>query len=147
MVRHAVLLAVVLEMNQVGLSPERAVKLSMANLERIQRAAFLVASKRLSDDDEPLLIAFDPVALSDLRESGFWDETEATFDIVTDSEFKDQLGGDANGKWRRYALINVTEVLGELCHRLDEVAKVNEDKLRKEILRSADEDDWRDGNP
>jgi hypothetical protein len=130
-------------MNQVGLTPDRAVKLSTVHMDRIQRAVYLALDKMLSDDQEQVLIVFDPVALSDLREQDEWDETEATFDINTESEFRAKAGDYTNLRSRRYALINITAVVDELAHRLGEVSGHDEHKIMREILRSANDEIWR----
>lgn len=147
-VRHAVQLAIVLEMNQVGLNPERAMRLANEYMGRIQAASLLAAREMLSGDEEAILLVFDPVMLADLRDKNDWDETSASFDVKTLPEFRASLDDGTNLRSRRYALINVTEVVSELSHRLSEVSKRNEYAVLEEIRTSADEvAAWQYGNP
>lgn len=147
-VSHAVQLALALEMNQVGLNPERTIHICTLYGRRIQ-AAFALATKRiLSDDTEPVLVVFDPIVLSDLRGEEEWDETEATFDVKGIEEFRSGLEDLTNLRSRRYALINITEVVDELSHRLGEASKYNEFDIMREIRASANNPRaWADGSP
>ncbi|BEU99981.1 hypothetical protein [Novosphingobium olei] len=147
-VRHAVQLAVALEMNQVGLNPERTVRICTEYSGRIQGAVMLATSRMLSDDAEPVLLVFDPIVLSDLRGEEEWDETEATFDVKGVEEFRMGLENLANLRSRRYALVNISEVIDELSHRLGEASKYNEFDVMREIRASSSNvGAWRDGNP
>ena len=146
-VQHAVQLAVALEMNQVGLTPERTVRLCTEHAGQIQGVVLLATSSLMSDDEEGILLVFDPVVLADLRGEEQWDETAATFEAMRADEFRATFNNQMNLRSRRFALINVTAVVDELSHRLGEVTKRDEFEIRREIRMSADHDAWRDGNP
>lgn len=146
-VQHAVQLAVALEMNQVGLTPERTVRLCTEHGGQIQGAVLLATSSLMSDDEEGILLVFDPVVLADLRGEEQWDETGATFEAMRADEFRATFNNQLNLRSRRFALINVTAVVDELSHRLGEVTKRDEFEIRREIRASADQDAWRNGNP
>lgn len=147
-VRHAVQMAVILEMNQVGLNPERAMNLAKENMSRIQAATYLAATEMRSGDEEAILLVFDPVTLADLRDKNDWDETSASFDVKSLSEFRASLEDGTNLRSRRYALINVTEVVSALSHQLSLMSKYNEFAIMEEIQASANEAGaWSYGNP
>lgn len=143
---HAIQLAIVLEMNQVGLSPERAIRLSAQHDARIRSAVHWAATKMMSGDDEPILLFFDPVVLADLRGEEEWDETEATFDVSSQAEFRASIGDNTNLRSRRYALINVTAVLYELSHRLGELVGKSDLSIVGEFRICSDAGEWHDGS-
>lgn len=143
--RHVILLSVMLELNQMGLLPDRAVKLCLGRMQTLQSGVTLAMEKKLQDGNEAVYVVFDPVGLADLREPEFWDEAAATFIVPTHSELKSFLGDNLLYS-RRNAIINLTAVFDELGFRLSEVAGVEERAFAEEIRRSAGEEDWLDGN-
>lgn len=147
-VSHAAQLSIALEMNQVGLIPERAIHLCTLHSSRIQGAISLAITHMMTDDRDPVLIAFDPIALSDLRGEEEWDETEATFDVIGIEEFRLRLADPTHIPFRRYALINVSYMIDELCHRLGQASNYNEYAIMRAIRDSANNlGSWSDGHP
>jgi hypothetical protein len=147
-VSHAVQLAIALEMNQVGLNPERAARICSNRMSMLQGAVAFASRRILSDDEEPVLIVFDPDVLSDLRGEDEWDETEATFDVQGAEEFRVGLESLTTLRSRRYAIINLSVVIDELAHRLGEASGSNEFDVLRDIKASADNvGTWQNGNP
>lgn len=135
-IEHALQMAVALEMNQVGLNPERAAQICTSRAARIRAAINLAVTQILSDDQESILIVFDPLALSDLCETIDWDETLMSFDVVSVPEFRSNLEAQYNLPSRRYALIDVTAVVLALTAGLAKVAGNERESLLVEIRKS-----------
>lgn len=142
--RHVALLAVLLEMNEVGLTPEPAVRVCLNNLPVFQKAAYRALSGLCANVREQLLIEFDPGALSDLRSAEAMADTPRC-EVQTQEELVSLLSNNTFAG-TRLAIVNVTAVLSLLCHHLANASGKDRAHVQKLLLRAAEEEDWSDGN-
>lgn len=78
-VEHALKLALILECNEMGLSPDRARYVVSLNLYRAKMALRMAADSLIDGKPYPTFIYFDPSGLDDLKAPGESDAADDTF--------------------------------------------------------------------
>jgi hypothetical protein len=118
-VGHLFLLGLALELNQLGLTPERAVEVLTDNPTPVIYSLRIAASwRRQGTSEGPMLLYCDPAVLSPLmRATDEEDQASASFFYGGWAVVRDMLD---SMPWhtRRIALINVSSIVFELIARL-----------------------------
>jgi hypothetical protein len=130
---HLFLLGLALELNQLGLTPERAADVLMNNPEAVLSALSIASAwRREGTEAGPMLLYFDPAVMSPLmRPPEEEDQASASFFYGGWAVVRENIDSKP---WhtRRIALVNVSDVVFELIARL----VVN--------LKLGDEGEWLD---
>jgi len=135
-------IALVVELAQIGVSPDRAIRIHAAHASQICAAMIDAVRTLLSNDHFPLLLIFDPAGLADLQdrapeldEAGI-DDAVLTFQVMKIGELDQQFANWTEGYFRRAALINLTNMIDDLSSRLAEISRIHEGEVRQSFLES-----------
>lgn len=135
-------MALMIELAQLGVTPDRAVKIHFAHAEKISAALTSACQTLLSDDHFPLLMIFDPAGLIDLQDRASEavtsnpDDSVATFDVMPIGALAEKFADWTNGYFRRAALINVTDMTDELAHGLADISRIDAAEVLDHLLQS-----------
>lgn len=135
-------MALVTELAQLGVPPDRGIKIHTVHAPKITNALISAAQTLLSDDRFPLLMIFDPAGLADLQDRGpdeahvSADDAITTFEVMQIGKLAKQFSDWTEGYFRRAALINVTDMIDELAHRLAAISRVHEGDVLASFIES-----------
>jgi hypothetical protein len=107
---HVLKLALAVEFNEMGLSPERAADLCTENLDRIQSAVSLATYSWMQDSRLPMFLYFDPSGLADLKAAA-WDDADRTFHYAGLGQLKEDMQYWHKNAVQRIAIVNLTAML------------------------------------
>lgn len=113
------LMALALELIQLGLTPERASFVIRENLDRVVLAARIAARWTKDRETDPAMFLWcDPASLSQIWAPEGADEADRSFNYGGVAVLKERLTSWAKAKsqseFRRLALINLSNVIGEI---------------------------------
>lgn len=139
---HLFLLGIAVELNQLGLLPERTVRILEAEFHTVVSAA-AVASADLVDFGglkHPTFIYFDPAVMSDLTESEGhgMDRAEATFHSGRIGEASDTLGDWFRNGARRAAYVNVSALVQGLAEIVNKKEEAEGPEFEEALVRWAE---------
>lgn len=135
-------MALVMELAQLGVPPDRAIRILSAHAKQVREAMRDAVQTLLSDDYFPLLLIFDPAGLANLQdrdpeldEAGI-DDAVLTFRVMPIGRLAEQFADWTQGYFRRAAMINLTDMIEELSARLAELAEPSQKKVLTDLLDS-----------
>lgn len=108
-------IAVAIELAQLGLSPDRAVNAIRANQKSLAAGIYLAAHGLLSEYEEAILFYFDPASLEDMmKQAPKGDRTASDFLCGPVSQLKQHLEDHGAKSLSRLAMFNATILLRSL---------------------------------
>lgn len=139
-VEHVIKIALLLELNQMGIAPERALWILRLDMSRAKMAVRMALRTMLSGDPLPMFLTFDPGGLDDLKHPTDTDDAAETFHYAGLGQLLENVSNWGEAGVRRVALINVSAMLVVVLTELAHLVRGN----RIELMRSALE--WADTN-
>ncbi len=113
-------LAVALELVQLGVPPDRSVRLLTENLTHVVVASGIAGRWLDSGLDEVMYLYLDPTALIGLMEEGAEEEVSETFFYGSWPIVRTLMDRGGTGDLRRIALVNLTKLMTQICEKLDD---------------------------
>jgi len=113
-------LAVALELAQLGVPPDRSVRLLTENLTHIVVASRIASHWLGAANKEVMYLYLDPTALISLMDETAEEEVSETFFYGGWPVVRELMDRGGTGDLRRMALINLTQVMIQICQHLDD---------------------------
>jgi hypothetical protein len=119
-VGHLLQLGLALELNQLGLTPERAAAVIGSDMHAVAMALSHAAGQGPSEEgfQLPFFLYFDPAALSDLMDEWGEDRAVGSFDYAGLGQLKVNLDNWGAAGVSRISLVNVSAMLWDLANGL-----------------------------
>jgi hypothetical protein len=113
---HVLQLGLALELNQLGLTPERAAAVINSDMHSVAMTFSAAASETRHSLRRPWFLYLDPAGLSDLMEEGDEDRSVGSFFYAGFGQFKESFDSwGRSGKLRRLSILNVTDLLHDVA--------------------------------
>ncbi len=117
---HLLLLALAVELSQLGVTPDRAVRLLNENMTHVVIASRIASNWLARREQEIMYLYLDPMSLIQLMEASAEEESSETFFYGGWSVIRDLMNKGGTGDLRRIALINLTQVIDQICSVLQD---------------------------
>ncbi len=121
---HLLLLGLSVELAQLGVTPERAVRLLNENMTHVVIASRIASNWLMSGEKEIMYLYLDPRALVQLMDPSADENVSETFFYGGWPVVRELMDRGGTGHLRRVALINLTELICQLCDELNQAQPV-----------------------
>lgn len=129
------LLALALELTQVGVSPERSIRLLENNLSFVTSAAKIASNWRAARNKTAMLLYLEPTSLAGLTRPDL-ETSSDTFFYDSWPILRKRIENYGTRGFRRLALINLSDLIANICEILEHLMEITTEQAFLDALQA-----------